>query len=357
MNERGVKVADLLKRDANIFDSLRLFAATLVIFSHSYALAGFHEPQLQGISLGALGVRIFFILSGLLIAASWVSHPRVGAYLGKRALRILPALIAIIFVTVFIIGPLFTTVGLREYFSRNDTYAYLNGISIFGLQLDLPGVFFTNPFGGVNGSLWTLPYEVSAYLLVAFLGRTYLLKKKPVTIALYLLCVAVFVFTNHWATGLILFTLNVHLLAIFWGFFLAGVLLYLYRDRIVLTPQGAFIAFLLIMVSIPTNHFQLLSFFALPYLVLYVGSLTSTGLGRLSRYGDFSYGMYIYAWPIQQSIVALHNGHISHKRLFVLSFAATFFVSVLSWYRLEKPMLKLKAYFNVERYPLLRDAW
>src|SRR6185312_1579601 len=153
------RVADLLKRDSNIFDALRFFAAALVIFSHSYALAGYPEPQLQGISLGALGVRIFFILSGVLITASWVSHPRFTAYIGKRLLRIWPAMAFIIVLMTFAIGPLFTIFPLHAYFTNNQTYAYLNGLTIFGLHLDLPGVFTSNPAGGVNGSLWTLPYE------------------------------------------------------------------------------------------------------------------------------------------------------------------------------------------------------
>src|SRR6185312_7535681 len=109
--------------------------------------------------------------------------------------------------------------------------------------------------------------------------------------------------------------------------------------------------------SIPTEHFQVLSFFSLPYLVLYVGSLTRTGLGRLSKYGDFSYGMYIFAWPVQQAIVDLHHQHIGHHRLFVYSFTVTLAAAILSWHLIEKRALKLKKYFSVEKYPLLRDAW
>lgn len=352
------KVANLLARNSNIFDSLRLFAAILVIYSHSYALVGREEPALQGISIGTFSVYLFFILSGLLIAASWMSHRRVSAYLGKRALRILPALALVMVVTVFVIGPIFTSLSLGQYFASNDTYQYLNGIFIFGIHYNLPGVFLNNhTVGTVNGSIWTLPYEVAAYFMIAIFGKTGFLKMKKSIISLFLVCIALSLVTSGKASNHFLFTLNVNAFMYFTAYFLAGVILYLYKDKLRLTWKGAAVAALILGISIPLHRLALALYFTLPYLVVWAGSLTQTRLTALSKYGDFSYGMYIYAWPIQQCLVNLFHNKIGHMHLFVYSFTITLLLSIASWHLLEKPMLKLKDRFSVDRYPLDADAW
>jgi peptidoglycan/LPS O-acetylase OafA/YrhL len=354
------KVANLLSRNSNIFDAMRLFAAILVIWSHSYAMIGRLEPipYGMGVSLGSLGVHIFFILSGLLITASWVSHPRVGAYLGKRALRILPALTLVIVVSAFVIGSIFTTLGLVYYLKSNDTFLYLNGIFIFGIQYNLPGVFQHNPIvGTVNGSIWTLPYEVAAYFMIAIFGKTGFLKRKKTIILLFLMCVALTFVTNGTHSNHFLFTLNVNAYMYFTAYFLSGVVLYLYRDKIPLNWQIAVIAALVLIISIPVHAFYLTLFFTLPYLVMFIGSLTWTSLTALSKYGDFSYGMYIFAWPVQQSLVDLLHNKVGHTHLFVYTMVITLPLAIASWHFLEKPMLKLKTHFNVDRYPMDADAW
>jgi len=349
------KVVDLLDRESNIFDALRLLAATLVIFSHSYAMVGLKEPTFLDSSWGAFGVHIFFILSGLLIAVSWMSHPRVSAFMGKRLLRILPALSVVIFATAFIVGPLFTTLSLKQYFSDNLTYQYLNGISVFGLVFTLPGVFSkNNPV--VNGSLWTLPYEMFAYMTVAFLGRTLLLKKKQFVIGLYAACIILFLLTKPPNNNLVLFTLNFHYLVMFLSFFLSGVICALYKESIMLAWPGALVGISLLLI-VPTKWAVFTSFFVLPYLVLYAASLTHLGLEKVGRYGDFSYGMYIFAWPIQQILVKLHGGNIGHNQLFIYTLLITLMLSIVSWHYVEKPMLKKKICFNVDKYPLTSDVW
>lgn len=356
-SDQGVTVESLLHREANIFDFLRCFAAVLVIYSHSYALASFEQPLFHSVTPGQLGVRIFFILSGLLIAASWSSHARVAAFLGKRLLRILPALTAVIAGSVFIVGPLFTELSLKQYFGSNQTYEYLNGISVFGITYDLPGVFTHNKFAEVNGSLWTLPLELFAYLLVAFLGRSGLLKKKVVALGSWLGCAAMYFVTSHFAPQLVVFNMNISLLTLLLTFFLAGVVLFVYRRQIRLVWWGALLCLIALLLPLPGADTPLIPFVALPYLVLWVGSLVRTGFQRLERYGDFSYGLYIFAWPVQQAIVQLHVGSIGHNRLFVYSFAVTLALAIGSWYLVEKPMLKLKTHFSSKRYPLTSDAW
>lgn len=333
-------------------------AAIAVIYSHSYALLGLHEPQLQGIHVGTIAVFVFFTLSGLLITASWYSHPRVAAYAGKRALRILPALAVVLVLSTFLLGPIMTTWPLRQYFASNVTWGYLNGISIFGIVYPLPGVFQHNPFGAlVNGSIWTLPFEILAYVLVAYFAKTKLLKHSRNLIIGALVCIALYYFTYYHATHLVIFNMRIHDLTLFITYFFAGMLLYHYRLKIRLTWLGAGIATGALVSAYTLGILQAVMFVALPYLVLFVGSLTWTGFERISNWGDFSYGTYIYAWPVQQTLIALHHNQIGPRRLFVYALCITLCAAILSWYLVEKPMLKLKVHFNPKRYPLTSDAW
>jgi peptidoglycan/LPS O-acetylase OafA/YrhL len=180
-------------RQVNNFDLIRLFAAALVVFSHSCILTDgnySHEPLsiLTGGSyaLGRIAVDIFFVISGFLITMSFESTNSLPNFLWKRCLRIFPALIVLLFLTTFIIGPIATALPLHEYFSRDDTYAYLTNVRLFRLQYSLPRVFENNPYpNAVNGSLWTLAYEFVCYLLVAILGVLGILKKRKLIATLF----------------------------------------------------------------------------------------------------------------------------------------------------------------------------
>ena len=112
----------------NAFDVLRLLGATLVLVSHSFALVGLAEPHLGHSSFGAIGVEVFFAISGFLITASWLSEPRLRAFLVKRALRILPALFVTVLASAFLLGPLVSDLSPISYFSSvaPDKYVVQN---------------------------------------------------------------------------------------------------------------------------------------------------------------------------------------------------------------------------------------
>ena len=180
----AARLEDRLRRRGNNFDVLRLLAASLVLFSHSYALTDNAEPfaEISGWTFGEVGVVMFFAMSGFLIAKSWSDRPQLVPFAVKRALRILPALVVAVSVTVFVIGPLFTTLPLSSYFSDPVTWLYLVRCSLlitfFGT---LPGVFEDNPYpDAVNGSLWTLPVEACCYAMAAMLGTLGLLRRSAV---------------------------------------------------------------------------------------------------------------------------------------------------------------------------------
>ncbi len=161
------------------FDLLRLGAAAAVLFSHSYAVVGRGEPGLGSQSIGNIAVLVFFAISGFLIAGSWRSEPRLPLFLAKRTLRIMPALLAVLLLSAFALGPLASSVGLGTYLSDLSVYRYVGASAVVHTTYRLPGVFADNPMPGVvNGSLWTLRHEVLCYLMIAGLGFAGLLRNR-----------------------------------------------------------------------------------------------------------------------------------------------------------------------------------
>ncbi len=163
----------------NAFDFLRLFAASAVLFSHSFALYGLPEPEsIGGVSFGALGVGILFAISGFLVCQSWNSDPSVLRFSIRRGLRIFPGLIVMAIAAVIVVGPLFSRLSPEQYFSQFSTWAYIPNASLLFRSVNLPGLFENNPLPKyVNGSLWTLRYEVLMYAWLA-IGGTLLQRKR-----------------------------------------------------------------------------------------------------------------------------------------------------------------------------------
>jgi len=182
-----LKLTDVLKKGNNNFDILRLMAALAVIVGHAYAISP--QPPLEDTVLGllhfdysgSLAVKFFFFLSGLLVVNSIISKPDAFNFLLKRACRIFPGLLVCLLVSVFIVGPLFTKLPLLEYFSSADTWKYIfKNLLLYNMQWKLTGVFTESKFG-LNGSLWTLPYEVLCYIYLAVLFGLGLLRNKIVS--------------------------------------------------------------------------------------------------------------------------------------------------------------------------------
>jgi peptidoglycan/LPS O-acetylase OafA/YrhL len=129
-------------------------------------------------TIGSLGVNIFFIMSGFLVSKSWDEHPRASAFIAKRLLRIMPGLAGVTVFCAFILGPLFTAIPLGAYFGDSHTYSYLQGVFLFSLQYVLPSVFWNNASDIVNGSIWTLPLEFLAYLGILAAAAAGLFKRR-----------------------------------------------------------------------------------------------------------------------------------------------------------------------------------
>jgi peptidoglycan/LPS O-acetylase OafA/YrhL len=340
LRSSGVVLGDRLGDRDNNFDVLRLLAAWAVLVSHSYALVGMREPLHQlDTSLGHVGVLIFFAVSGLLIRRSWELDPSPRDFWIKRGLRLLPGLAVVALVTAFVLGPLVTRVSLGTYFSAVETWIYpLRLVVLFPFGADLPGVFDESIYGNsVNGPLWSLPVEVFAYLLLFLMGVVGLLRSRAAVTAL---AVAGLAWAAVWVT---VTSPAVGAVSVLAAFALAAAT-YDWRDRLVLShpvAATAFVACVLagfgpewLAVVVWTVGAVYLSFwfaYALP------------PVGRvLTRFGDASYGLYIWAFPVQQTIVQVLGDDIHPWLLVVLATPIVWLLAIASWRLVERPALARK---------------
>lgn len=335
-------------RDNN-FNLMRMLAALALLLSHSFPLAlgpRAVEPfqASLGMTLGTLAVGIFFTISGYLVTASLVSRPSLADFALARARRIYPGLWVAIALTVFVLGAGFTTLDLDDYLSHPRTWFYVlkNGTLLFGFVDRLPGVFADLPYPGVvNGSLWTLPIEVRLYVALAAVQAALLRWRRrrpgapigPVLVALAASCVVTVAWQGAESSSALRFS----------AMFFVGAVLQLYRHRIPLTVSGLAAGVALLAVgSIDTGLFALAFVSAGAYVVLCLAYLPGGWLRRYNRLGDYSYGLYIYAFPVQQ-LVAVARPGIGVAALFAASAAGTLVLAVLSWHLVESPVLRRAA--------------
>jgi peptidoglycan/LPS O-acetylase OafA/YrhL len=335
-------------RDNN-FDFLRFFMAASVVYGHSFAMSIASSDPLDiltawQVGFGSLAVQSFFFMSGYLVTRSWQYSKSWQDFAKKRALRIFPALIVVLLFCVFVIGPLAAT-DTRAYFTNPKTYRYL------GLMLapdidaydNLPGVFAENPLPhSVNGSLWTIRYELACYVFVALLGMVGFYRKRKWVVGL-----AVAVFLVHMFSSLqgipLLHLGKLSTLFFLFDYFMAGMLMYLYRDRI---PYSGWLFAFCVVVLIVSGMLNKLTWtmpFFGGYVLLYIAFSRHVPLQKFARHGDFSYGLYLYACPVQQLLVSYFPGQLSPHGLFFSAMLITLTCAALSWQLIEKPCLELKS--------------
>lgn len=322
----------------NNFNFIRLLAATMVLFSHQHALSGISENPVLGNSLGGLGVQIFFTISGYLIYQSWSSDPAIGRFLLKRFLRIWPGLTAMVLLTILVIGPLVTDISIHEYFSSSDTWRYARALKVFALGGPLPGVFDGLPQNRVvNASLWTLPVEVRWYLITGAIGTAGLLKRR-------LTLPSIFIILSIYANTQIPTGTREDTIAL-GQYFLIGAILRQERSIWLIRPHllptlFIFSALAYLAGIAPT----ITSSFFVSFLSIWLGQASTPALRDFGKFGDISYGTYIYAFPIQQSVIqfgVLARGWSFGEGL-AMAMVITYLAAFFSWHTIEKQALKLK---------------
>jgi len=326
----------------NNFTALRIFFAWCVLFGHSFPLTGYSNLNplksfFEGsIWIGAIAVNGFFAISGFLVTASLLRRGALD-YTLSRSLRIYPALLVCVILTILVVGPLATTMPLRNYFQNEWTQSYLwNATALFIMQFQLPGVFDDLPRKAVNGSLWTLTVEVSCYLLLVGAGLLGLLQSRRLA-NVALLALLLFGLAYFDALPLVGRRETWARLGIY---FLLGVACYVNREDIPLDGRLAIGATLLFYVGLGEAWFFWIAPPTLTYLIFFLAYRTPF-LNLDARVGDPSYGIYIYAWPVQQLLVHWFPGEGPYFNT-VLASLIVVALALVSWHLLEKPCLALK---------------
>ena len=346
-----MKISDFTQGKDNNFNLIRIISAMAVLVTHSFALAigsGNAEPfqDTLGMTMGSIAVDVFFVTSGFLVTASLFSRQSAIEFFWARFLRIFPALIVMLLLTVFGIGILFTSLPAASYLGSSETYIYLLKCStlIGGVAYNLPGVFGENPYkNAVNGSLWTMPNELRMYVILA---SVWILLRAAKSIRVKVFELAILSSTAIAAVLVVFFHFfqpsEIIFIKLFFMFF-SGSSYYVLRNRInlSLTPFLLFTAAIIISASINKDAFFIAYSGTIAYVLFYLAYVPSGAIRTYNKIGDYSYGLYIYAFPVQQSIAALVPG-ISVFAMTISSAAATLFLAVLSWHILEKRVLGLK---------------
>jgi peptidoglycan/LPS O-acetylase OafA/YrhL len=327
----------------NGFTFLRLVAAFLVLVTHSYVLVGAGlDPlvRLTGlIGFSSVGVDSFFAISGFLVCSSLMRQPQPLLYLRNRLLRLLPALAGVVLASVLLVGPLFSAGA--DYWRDSVTYKYLYTATVYGYHEYLPGVFQGNPVHVVNGSLWTLPLELTCYLLLLALSWCRALNAR----SLLLLVAVMLVLHLGEAFPPLRFVAQMEMMRLnrFGVLFCGGALLAVLRDRVAYSLPLAGAAFLAITAAV--HWARIYQQFDMPYLLLlpYIVITLAYSLKRmawLDRW-DLSYGFYVYAFLVQQCVVA-RLGAMSPARLTVIATPIVLACALASWLAIERPALALK---------------
>ena len=341
-----IYLSEISNNNQNYFNAIRLTAAITVLISHSFFLVrGASTPEITtklfGLNSGTVAVGCFFFISGYLITESIKREPSVISFLISRAVRIYPALLVMLLLTIFALGPAYTKYSISNYFSADTANFFFHyALLIKGSSLFLPGVFTDNPYGQtVNGSLWTLPWEVRCYaalLLMWCTTRTlrgaFKATTAIATLVLYIFY-AIAAITGSQVTPT-LFALTL---------FSLGASTSNYKSLIRLSTLFGVIGFVTLLVACLTDKFLAAMFLVptLAYSTLCLAYLKKPNAGALTTKLDYSYGTYLYAFPIQQMLVATYPD-ISGVQMVICSLPCTLLCATLSWHLVEKKCLALK---------------
>ncbi|SFC98384.1 Peptidoglycan/LPS O-acetylase OafA/YrhL, contains acyltransferase and SGNH-hydrolase domains [Flexibacter flexilis DSM 6793] len=349
-------------RAKNNFDILRFFAASFVIITHWSVLIGKPESDTLSelsngaISFSGIGIKSFFIISGYLITKSLESSSSYLDYFVKRFLRIIPALAAASLFCI-LVGYFFASVPASVYFSNVNTWTFMLNVFLLKMQWELPYVFENQPYHAVMGSAWSLVYEMMMYFILAFAyALGFLSKKRRVwyIVAFFILIVfyeiiSFYPVPDKFRYYLIYTDLDLYHTIYFMIIFQLGSIYYLYRDNIKYINTLAFLMLVLWIITWYIPFFlqfkSIITALFLPYLLFWLAFNPALNYTyNFGKYGDFSYGIYLYGMFVQQVLIAILGADYPLFIMMPLSVLISAILGYFSWHWVEKPALELRKY-------------
>ena len=339
-----IYLSQILDPKQNNFNMLRLLAAAAVVISHAIFLKSGQKGDeiLAGITyynLGDHAVNVFFVLSGLTVAASLARSSSIPEFLVARWLRVFPALAACV-VLLVLLGVIVTICAPTQFLADSRVWRYgLKTLLLSSAATGLPGVFEANPHPSVmNASIWTLKYEMACYLALALIGFAGLLRRRQFT----------YVLATSWvvAGGFLLLraghdALPIDQAARFWLCFSFGVSLYVFRDKVPLSIMGVLALSLTLWIAVGTGWERIVSPLTTGYGAVWLAKMPIGPLRSLTNKMDLSYGIYIFGWPITQTLV-LEWPAIGTFAIVSASLVLSASVAIPSWFFVERPALRAR---------------
>jgi len=359
--ERRLLFPDETTRINNL-DFIRFILALSVLYCHCFVLYYGTEDTVEPLwvvsnkqlSLGTLSVNFFFTISGFLVLQSWNNSKGFGDYIRKRIIRIYPGFIVASLLCILVFAPLGTA---DWYMPWGYWKLYYQSLSVpkallSVAELTQPWVPWTLKYvpipEAINGSLWTIRYEFYCYLVVPLFALIGIYKKRLLVIFLFLIAYVyqgLQSYYNIYLFGWQEFPIigKPDFFPRFLTYFIVGMCFYCYKD--VIPRSKTFLAISILMMVLSTVAFKGLAL-TQPifgsYILFYLAFTTSISFKNFSRKGDFSYGLYMYAWPVQQLIILYMEKYLNLSLLFILTFIITMIFAYLSWHYIEQPFLSFK---------------
>jgi len=327
----------------NNFNLLRMMGALLIMFAHAMFITIGDDINFETYpvkyTLGITCLNLFFVLSGMLVTSSWLKHKSLITYGVSRAMRIFPGLIVVAFVTAFVIGPLMTNESLSQYFSDLRSWVYWPLTSLLYPDITLPGVFEGLPNDGVvNAPLWTLRYEAFFYVCVALMGILGWFGPR------YFGWLAMLGFAVYVCVSFFTDLRSVEAVDHFMHFgyaFLIGSCLHIFARFIPVSLPLSLVCMGLsigVVTQFGLQSGEILLIPSAALLGLWIAYVPGGVLRYYNGLGDFSYGVYIWHYPIEQ-IMYSKFGYKAPMELYLHSLPFVLIVAALSWYLIEKPGL------------------
>lgn len=341
------RLSQTLVRGNNNFDLIRLMAALMVMLGHSYGIqAAKKEPVLWFThleSFGSLAVYAFFMISGMLVSASFANQSSTFRFIGLRVLRIWPGAMVCAAFIVLVVGPVFSGIPLSAFLSDPQTLPWLfhNALLIDPVGGPLPQLFAANHLKSlVNATVWTLPVELKCYVIVLVAGLLGCIGSKWRTLGVVVVTGVLFAICVKHPPGYLLlgnfFTLPLAYSFYPVPFFLLGMLLYAFRDRVLIDWKPALVLLVAYVVLRHSRFSPILLYPAYTYGVLWLGS--TPVLRRIAPKHDYSYGIYLYGFVVQQSMSGLYPAMNSYLSL-LFAVPITVMLAALSWHLVERPSM------------------
>jgi peptidoglycan/LPS O-acetylase OafA/YrhL len=325
----------------NCFDFLRIVFAVNILLAHLGELSQNKNLHfLSNYTNAIIGIKGFFVISGFLVAKSYLNTPSLNKYFIKRVKRIVPAYIFVLLLTVLVLA-FFGKYSFSEYFKDINVYKYLGWNLVFlnFMHPCLPGLFENNLICAVNGSLWTLKVEEGFYIVLPFIFYIIKKVKKPfvVLITIYFLSLLYwFLMDDYFNKPLLAKQLPGYL-----AYFVVGIFLYLNLDFVLKNNKKLLLMAISTLVIYYYMNLNVNVFYPAAFgILVIIAAYNLSFLNNFGKFGDFTYGIYIYHFPIIQ-LFRQYNLFERYNPILMASYviAITFLFAAFSWYYIEKRFL------------------